>query len=715
MTSKERGDAFERTVKQTLELLPNSEVQAHVKIAGKDVDIVCVLPSALGAQQRIAVECKDYERPLTHAQASEALSGYYPILAEGKADQVLLVSRRGVVANAAELFDGKRIIHLTLEDLVGRVVNPGPIINGAIQRFHSLGPYLPAQAFEISLGRVAEAFDLFYSNFVSFCLQAPRLPFDTLRQEWSELTEGTPDHMQADEISDEDLGRFLDEHRSWATVDLQSLVDEWVHRVDIPYSLAVVGSYGTGKSTFARAVAHKFAANAADGQSRLPVLIELRNYSGQNLENHILSEIQREYGVEWTPTTFRSLNANGRLLLILDGFDEMKHGMTREALVYSFDQIAELQKGSAKIIICGRPTVFASDDEQLAILTGRAGGPGGSISRFIQLRIAPFHIEQAVAVLEALSKSRGTYTPEIAAKLGKLSELARDDREVASLLSRPVHLAMVSELLPSINSITKTDFRRASIYDAFIGQAVTRQTRRQQGAHPTALEHRSFAEDLALMMLARGESRSVRFSEITDEQIERFRMPGQSLEEVRRGFIAASFLDRKAPDVLYFSHKSFAEYLAASKIVGRLKTGLSTHEIPESVLTPDVLSFVFEMTTPQVLRKTLVEWRAHVRLLERLLHVNSTRTLEALRREDVTSEVAADLPKMPKMLAFQVLKAWASSDAALSSASARNVVNASRAILGVADGAIRQLAHENISAHAALDETVPEIVRVELP
>ena len=91
------------------------------------MDAFCVLPSHLAPAFRIAVEAKDWARPLTREQCSQIIADYHSIVDEGTADQFLLVTRNGIVPNARFLFDGRRFQHLTFTQLADKVFDPTPL------------------------------------------------------------------------------------------------------------------------------------------------------------------------------------------------------------------------------------------------------------------------------------------------------------------------------------------------------------------------------------------------------------------------------------------------------------------------------------------------------------------------------------------------------------------------------------------------------------
>jgi hypothetical protein len=87
----------------------------------------------------------------------------------------------------------------------------------------------------------------------------------------------------------------------------------------------------------------------------------------------------------------------------------------------------------------------------------------------------------------------------------------------------------------------------------------------------TAAARYIFARQLAVEMWRRGESRSVTTGEIPAVLFEPFLGPGRPLDAARRDLIAACFLERKPPNILFVPHKSFLEYLVAEHIVERLR------------------------------------------------------------------------------------------------------------------------------------------------
>src|SRR4051812_44464061 len=100
------------------------------------------------------------------------------------------------------------------------------------------------------------------------------------------------------------------------------------------------------------------------------------------------------------------MNEKGRYFLILDGFDEMKQGMTRDALIFNFRELGTLHRGRSKVILCGRPTVFESEEEQVAVLSGAEVSLGQTRPRYIPVEIAPFGIDTTLTLISKFVQAR---------------------------------------------------------------------------------------------------------------------------------------------------------------------------------------------------------------------------------------------------------------------------------------------------------------------
>src|SRR5262249_4237355 len=109
---------------------------------------------------------------------------------------------------------------------------------------------------------------------------------------------------------------------------------------------------------------------------------------------------------------FQKLNNDGRYVVIFDGFDEMKHGMTLSRFEANLTEFMRLDRGAAKVVILGRDTAFHDDYEFKSIIEGRqmtaAGQELAARGRrpFRQAGIRDFSAEQGENSSKAFSGCR---------------------------------------------------------------------------------------------------------------------------------------------------------------------------------------------------------------------------------------------------------------------------------------------------------------------
>jgi hypothetical protein len=163
------------------------------------------------------------------------------------------------------------------------------------------------------------------------------------------------------------------------------VVRNWIDEPDA-LPLAVVAGYGKGKSTFARHIAAALAREAlVDPCRRVPVLVPLGDISDEQSLEGLMGKVlaSRPCVRGYNFGLFQKLNNAGRYVVIFDGFDEMKHGMTPARFEANMTELMRLDRSGAKVMILGRDTAFQDDYEFKSIIEGRqtrrgqGGVPGG--------------------------------------------------------------------------------------------------------------------------------------------------------------------------------------------------------------------------------------------------------------------------------------------------------------------------------------------------
>ncbi|MGC3939523.1 NACHT domain-containing protein [Roseobacter sp. EG26] len=153
----------------------------------------------------------------------------------------------------------------------------------------------------------------------------------------------------------------------------QALID-WVHDENDFQPIALLGGYGSGKTSVAKKIASELAKlSVQDYTVRRPILIRLGNITRYSAVDGILGGLfTSEVPVRnFNLPNFQKLNEKGHFLIILDGFDEMKHSMSWADFKAQVQALLQLHKERSKVLLLGRPSAFLSEDEERHILKGQ--------------------------------------------------------------------------------------------------------------------------------------------------------------------------------------------------------------------------------------------------------------------------------------------------------------------------------------------------------
>jgi restriction endonuclease/NACHT domain-containing protein len=387
-----------------------------------------------------------------------------------------------------------------------------------------------------------------------------------------------------------------------------SLVDEalqsWLQRED-SQPLAVLAGYGKGKTT----LSWRFAKQLIDDQkrsatARVPILINLGDIATEQSVEGLLGKLLASDRLvrNYNFPLFQSWNRAGRFVIILDGFDEMKHGLSVSQFKYNFSQLLQLWTPKTKLVILGRPSVFQSEEEKQYCLRGRRETSSGAAYRelgwpeFQELEIADFTAEQLsifvdryfpIAVQAFRSETGARFARGWTKKrIGSIKSM--DNFEVR----RPIHARMLCEIAadPEANTNLLT---LQKLYAMFVEKLVEREYAKPGRDRRIApIARIKFAETLAWWMWTSHGLQSVLPDEIPPDLIRSHAYEGitYDLAALRRELVAGSFFE-KSNQALYFSHRSLLEYLASE----HLRTiNLGDFSQTDQYFTEEVPKFLLE-------------------------------------------------------------------------------------------------------------------------
>ena len=370
------------------------------------------------------------------------------------------------------------------------------------------------------------------------------------------------------QIEQDGLLEYYVSQKFLPNIDAINYILKWV---DEPTTnpLAILSTYGMGKTSLARKVAYAFAqAVPMAPNRRIPIYIPLNLLSSQQRIDGLLGSIFTSMVTltGYTYPLFQKLNSLGHLVILLDGLDEMSHAMTWDDFRYNFFQISELITPNTKTIMFGRPNVFKDKNEYDEVVSAKSQ-MGKSTIKIARrggcevFEIAPFSTPQIHKYLKKYitflieHKSERKTARQIASRVSEITDL-----ELDGLLARPVHAKMIAEIASDFDA-PLNKFNRFELYKRFIDFVLARDYYERGGAAGVRPEaRRIFLRRMAWRLRFELEKEAFRFGEISTAK-------HPLSESAARAMVAGAIIDSKYGDNFYFSHRSFQEYLTAEYLL----------------------------------------------------------------------------------------------------------------------------------------------------
>jgi hypothetical protein len=363
--------------------------------------------------------------------------------------------------------------------------------------------------------------------------------------------------------------------------NIEIFLNDWMEE-PTQRQLALLGEYGQGKSTCTLLFTHHLLTNSSTKKQRIPILLELRGKSPRDMTPiDLLATWAARYNIN--PNSLMKLLIAGKLLLILEGFDEMALIGNTEMRLNHFRTLWQFCYPKSKILITGRPNFFLDDLEMKAALGIREPMAGKPFCQAIHL--VPFSLGQ-------IEHSLRDQDPNIKKEI---IELAKKDIKFKEIASRPSLLFIVSLLWKKENlSEYQNKINSAFVMNLFIKNSYRRQgVKIEDGIDFMALNAREreyFMKGIAVYMASNSLPNQITKDKLHDIVLKlcenipdsvsmadamsgevsqplrnRMKNDEHALEHIKTDVRACGLLvsDPTKSGSFKFAHKSFMEYLFA--------------------------------------------------------------------------------------------------------------------------------------------------------
>lgn len=352
---------------------------------------------------------------------------------------------------------------------------------------------------------------------------------------------------------------------------LDNFIDKWLREPGKTH-ISLLGDFGTGKTWFCRHYAYRQLNNYLNDpiKERLPLLITLREFSKATTAKQLINDaLIEQYKLPFKGSAFdifKDLNRRGKLLLILDGFDEMARKVDYQTVVDNFWELANLTDNNSKVILTSRTEYFRQSIESEKILGGETFGRNTlelSPPKFETLYVDKLSDNQIRnLILKRRGITKGNYDVDLILSIKDLSEMARKPVLIELLLSALDEVGTKKENIPKNIS---------QVYLYATNNLILRNIKSERTFSSTTTKL-YFLCELSWQMIKNNNLR-IHFSAFPDIIIKYFgeKIKGEGeLDNWDYDVRNNSLFHRDSKGYYEFAHKSLAEFFVAFKFAAEM-------------------------------------------------------------------------------------------------------------------------------------------------
>jgi WD40 repeat protein/3',5'-cyclic AMP phosphodiesterase CpdA/type II secretory pathway predicted ATPase ExeA len=383
---------------------------------------------------------------------------------------------------------------------------------------------------------------------------------------------------------------------------LADTILEWLQADEQRFGL-VFGEAGFGKSFLVRRLAYLL----LEGRTRLtPVVVTLRDLEKHHSVVEMVSQTVTPSGVAFQLERFRQMFAMGRIVLLVDGYDELAVRVGYDRAADQLTTFTQAIEGRAKILLTTRSSHFRARDQATVVAFQEAL----SSTRHRIYELQPFDEDDRQEFLERCFRAAGVADPSAetvrwSASLSavkNLPELARTPR----MLSFMVNDLAIDELEAAARS--PEAITAAALYERLLDTWLTTESEKAgEGASPSTgrvsvADRWRMAEELAFT-LWRDQTFQIGQTLLSEVAARTLDLPklglsvSQAAQEIGSRTLLVGYGDRQR-----FAHQSVYEYLLARHLARALRDPLRWEQLGFAELSELSASFLSELAVEDAAR-----------------------------------------------------------------------------------------------------------------
>ena len=388
--------------------------------------------------------------------------------------------------------------------------------------------------------------------------------------------------------------------------NLEIYLDKWLIEKSYKH-ISLLADYGMGKTTFLKYYTSYLSKNILNGEQfyRYPVFISLTNtspMSNDGIQTKIQSFVSKELGVNYT--LFERLVHLGKIVFILDGFDEMGFIGTEKTRFEQFNSIWQLATKDNKILISGRPSYLPTEFERKNVLN--------IVEKELELsqqnpytEIIEFDYFQDEEILKTLN----VYYKDLEI-IKQYFEYIKSNQSVLDLCKRPSMLHMTMSILPNLyEEGSEKEISAASLMNKYIEFWISRQESKNIKGYFNKNDNRkkdfliNFFTKLAIQMY---EDKTLvvskrKLDNLITKEIENLHMNIKDRDEIFEGFkneIYSGYfievdINYSKEDNFKFVHKSIFEFFISKKIIDLINEKNFKHNLWSIDWDKEIIDFIY--------------------------------------------------------------------------------------------------------------------------